>query len=147
MCGQVRARNGTPLCSVPNMYMYTMYTMYTDLISCSMTKQLLVTLHSTFLMQKHTYTLVIHIHTLTCTYRCMHIVWSTGGCMPFMITFVLQNGWSPLMRASEKGHVEVVKSLIEAGANINHTNKVGTQILLHSIRSTPSIAYCYSSLS
>ena len=29
------------------------------------------------------------------------------------------------MTASEKGHVEVVKSLIEAGANISHTNKVG----------------------
>ena len=26
------------------------------------------------------------------------------------------------MRASEKGHVEVVRSLMEAGANINHTN-------------------------
>ena len=29
------------------------------------------------------------------------------------------------MAASMKGHVEVVKSLIEAGANISHTNKVG----------------------
>ena len=29
------------------------------------------------------------------------------------------------MIASEEGHVEVVKSLIEAGANISHTNKVG----------------------
>ena len=29
------------------------------------------------------------------------------------------------MAASWKGHVEVVKSLIEAGANINHTSKVG----------------------
>ena len=42
-----------------------------------------------------------------------------------MVTFVLQDGWSPLMIASEKGHDEVVKSLIEAGANINHTNQVG----------------------
>ena len=55
-----------------------------------------------------------------------------------MITFVLQDSWSPLMVASEKGHVEVVKSLIEAGANINHTNKVGTHtLLLHSNRCTP----------
>ena len=29
------------------------------------------------------------------------------------------------MAASWKGHIEVVKSLVEAGANINHTNKVG----------------------
>ena len=42
-----------------------------------------------------------------------------------MVTFVLQDGWSPLMIASEKGNDEVVKSLIEAGASINHTNKVG----------------------
>ena len=45
------------------------------------------------------------------------------------------------MVASEKGHVEVVKSLIQAGANVNHTNKVGAHtILLHSIRCTPCIA-------
>ena len=45
------------------------------------------------------------------------------------------------MVASQNGHVEVVKSLIEAGANINHTNKVGTHtILLYSIRCTPYIA-------
>ena len=29
VCGQVCARNGTPLCSVPNMYMYTMHTYVT----------------------------------------------------------------------------------------------------------------------
>ena len=29
------------------------------------------------------------------------------------------------MIASEKGHLDVVKTLIEAGANVNHTNKVG----------------------
>ena len=34
------------------------------------------------------------------------------------------------MAASLKGHVEVVKSLIEAGANINHTNKVGTHTVI-----------------
>ena len=45
------------------------------------------------------------------------------------------------MKASKKGHVEVVKSLIEAGANINHTNKVGIfRLLLYSIRCTPFIA-------
>ena len=42
-----------------------------------------------------------------------------------MMIFVLQNGCSPLMTASDKGHLDVVKTLIEAGANVNNTNKVG----------------------
>ena len=29
------------------------------------------------------------------------------------------------MKASNEGHLDVVKTLIEAGANVNHTNKVG----------------------
>ena len=29
------------------------------------------------------------------------------------------------MRASEKGHLDVVKTLTEAGANVNQTSKVG----------------------
>ena len=40
-----------------------------------------------------------------------------------MMGFVLQNGWTPLVCASQNGHLEVVKSLIEAGA-VNHTTKV-----------------------
>ena len=38
--------------------------------------------------------------------------------------FALQNGWTPLVIASHNGHLEIVKSLIEAGANVNHTTKV-----------------------
>ena len=30
------------------------------------------------------------------------------------------------MAASRKGHLDAVKTLIEAGANVNHTDKVGT---------------------
>ena len=41
-----------------------------------------------------------------------------------MMTFVLQNGCSPLYTASGKGHLGVVKTLLEAGANINQVNKV-----------------------
>ena len=37
------------------------------------------------------------------------------------------------MVASEKGQVEVVRSLIEAGANINHSNKVGIHAPYHCI--------------
>ena len=31
------------------------------------------------------------------------------------------------MIASDKGHLDIVKTLIEAGANVNHTDKVGLQ--------------------
>ena len=41
-----------------------------------------------------------------------------------MATFALQNGWSPLTISSLNGHLDVVKALIKAGANINQANKV-----------------------
>ena len=47
-----------------------------------------------------------------------------------MIIFVLQGGCSPLMGASDAGHLDVVKTLIEAGANVNQTSKVGICTLL-----------------
>eukprot|EP00731_Ephydatia_muelleri_P037703 Em0540g3a len=42
-----------------------------------------------------------------------------------MMTFVLQNGWSPLNAASDNGHLDVVKTLLEAGANINQATQDG----------------------
>ena len=45
-----------------------------------------------------------------------------------MMGFVLQNDATPLVLASYTGHLEIVKSLIEAGANVNHTAKVVTII-------------------
>ena len=47
-----------------------------------------------------------------------------------IIAFVLQDGWSPLMKASEKGHLDVVVTLIGAGADVNLTNKVDLLITL-----------------
>ena len=41
-----------------------------------------------------------------------------------MMGFVFQDGWTPLVSASQNGHLEIVKSLVEAGANVNHTTKV-----------------------
>ena len=35
------------------------------------------------------------------------------------------------MKASDIGHLDVVKTLIEAGANVNHTSKVGINICMH----------------
>lgn len=36
----------------------------------------------------------------------------------------LQDGWSPLMIATDQGHLDVVNTLICAGADLNQTNKV-----------------------
>ena len=41
------------------------------------------------------------------------------------MTFV-QDGHTPLMEASEYGHVECVKALLAGGAQANHQDKVGT---------------------
>ena len=46
-----------------------------------------------------------------------------------MMTFVLQDGWSPLYSASLNGHLDVVRALIEAGASISQANKVGTVLV------------------
>ena len=48
-----------------------------------------------------------------------------------MMGFVLQNGRSPLFSSSLNGHLDVVKTLIEAGANINQLNKVNAHITTH----------------
>eukprot|EP00731_Ephydatia_muelleri_P034271 Em0053g17a len=42
-----------------------------------------------------------------------------------MMTFVLQDGWSPLHASCYGGHLDVVKTLLEAGANINQAMKDG----------------------
>ena len=38
--------------------------------------------------------------------------------------FVFQNDCSPLYLASYKGHLDVVKALVEAGANVDQSSKV-----------------------
>ena len=40
------------------------------------------------------------------------------------MTFVLQDGCSPLYAASCNGHLHIVKTLLEAGANINQATQV-----------------------
>ena len=42
----------------------------------------------------------------------------------FIVCVYYQNGYTPLYKASEKGHLEVVKYLKEAGADINTKDDV-----------------------
>ena len=44
--------------------------------------------------------------------------------MSIIISSSLQNGESSLMMACEKGHAEVVKMLLSAGAHVNDQDKV-----------------------
>ena len=44
-----------------------------------------------------------------------------------IVAFLEQEGWSPLMSASSNGYVEVVKTLIAAGANVNQGDEVSTR--------------------
>ena len=48
-----------------------------------------------------------------------------------MMGFVLQNGVTSLVSASQNGHLEIVKSLIESRANVNHTTTKVVQIEYH----------------
>jgi len=42
-----------------------------------------------------------------------------------------RQGWTPLMIAAYRGDLSVVIALIEAGANVNATNKKGTSVLMY----------------
>ena len=69
-----------------------------------------------------------------------------------MMTFVLQYGWSPLYKASDAGHHDIVKTLIKGGANVNQAaNKVQCVGKLHVAFSviviymnTPTYCVCVS---
>ena len=47
-----------------------------------------------------------------------------------MMALVLQDFHSPLFSASLKGHLEIVMKLIEAGADVNLTDKVNEYTFL-----------------
>ena len=44
--------------------------------------------------------------------------------------FVLQICWSALLAASFNGNLDIVKTLIQAGSNVNQSDKVGTGIIV-----------------
>ena len=46
----------------------------------------------------------------------------------WVVLSTLQDGWCPLMIASERGHLAILKLLIKQGANINSQNKVSITV-------------------
>ena len=65
-----------------------------------------------------------------CTYVICNVSARTSTTVAVLKSrhFVLQDGWSPLKSSCFNGHLDVVKTLIEAGANINEADKVSTHI-------------------
>ena len=47
-----------------------------------------------------------------------------------VMSFLSQNGVSPVMAATYHGHLDAVKALIEAGANVNQADKVSACMVL-----------------
>ena len=42
---------------------------------------------------------------------------------------MVQDGWSPLMRACNEGHLDIVNVLIDKGANVNDIDNVSSNLL------------------
>ena len=66
---------------------------------------------------------VVDVYTYT-VYDCIRTTFHVTIQPLVMMTFVLQNGWSPLNAASDNGHLDIVETLLEAGANINQATQV-----------------------
>ena len=87
---------------------------------------------------------------------CAVLVYSYSDVMQ---TFVLLDGWNPLYASNFEGHLDVVKTLIKAGANINLANEFITCMQCpinlclhvydiiaceHSVHATKAIQTCLS---
>ncbi len=48
----------------------------------------------------------------------------TPSILLSIYTYVTQYGWTPVMVASQKGHVDVVNILLKHGAKANHKSNV-----------------------
>ena len=56
-------------------------------------------------------------------------------CIVYSLLSIIQDGRTALMKASDNGHTEVVKVLVEAKAELNITDQVNlmSTIYLHSL--------------
>jgi ankyrin repeat protein len=70
------------------------------------------------------FNLIMHRHT--CTVACV------VATVPDLRTLAGQKGWTSLMLASDNGHVEAVRVLIEKGANV----EAAATVRLHSHATT-----------
>ena len=64
----------------------------------------------------HIYVYLMYVGKYTYTMATMSVIYLPLSCT--------QYGWTPLMRASFNGHVDIVRILIEAKAQINTQDKV-----------------------
>ena len=61
-----------------------------------------------------------------------------------MMRFVLQKGSCSLGIASYKGHLDVVKALMEAGANINQADEVSIHVHTPTVYDIIACDHCIS---
>ena len=54
------------------------------------------------------------------------VLFVTVSCSAMIMFSSVQNGWSSLMMASQKGHHEVVKVLLSVDANVDLLTKVSS---------------------
>ena len=67
---------------------------------------------------------ILHASCLAFTLA-LHYVYVSALNVQCLLSLFVQNGWTPLMIASFNGHVDVVRILIEAHADIHKQDKVG----------------------
>ena len=55
-------------------------------------------------------------------------------CLQYVSSFIhLQNGWTPLIRASNEGNLKLVKVITDLGTNVNHQTEVPCHVCVISV--------------
>ena len=70
--------------------------------------------------------MLLHAQSITNSSLTMytHVLYHHGVIIHSMCQTYSQNGWTPLMKASFEGHVDIVRLLIEVKAQINTKKEV-----------------------